>query len=138
MKVTTLHGLKPINVSIKKYLINWDRKVSTPQFHIKQILYPFWKTSCVLEEFVIKGSKYRIDLININSMIAIEVSPQSVHTEYNEFFHKSRSGFLKKINSDLEKERWCERNNIKLITLYDDDIKNFSHDYCLKTFGVYL
>lgn len=114
------------NVSITKYLIDWTRKVSGPQLKTKNFLLPFWENSCVLEEFLIPGSKLRIDLMNITSKVIIEVSPDEVHTKFNSFMHRSRPGFLGVIKRDRSKQEWAEQNGFQYICLNSADIKNLT------------
>lgn len=138
MKLTKLNSDKIINVNISKYLINWNRKISAPQLKVKQFLFPFWKNHIVVEEFLIPGSLYRIDLISFTSKVAIEVSPNHVHTQYNKYFHKSRAGFLKKLQSDTKKLNWAEKNGFIFIELYDEDLNNLSKEYFKKNFDIDL
>ena len=105
---------------------------------VKDFLYPFFKNSLTLEEFRIPGSLNRIDIICISKRIAIEVSPDKVHKEFNPFFHKNRIGYGKKIMADMEKANWCARNDLVLIELDDEDINNLSHKYIEIKFGVTL
>lgn len=123
---------KLINVNIIKYRINWKRVVSKPQYKFKKFVYPFWKNDVVLEEFVIpKSGGKRVDLFNVNKGLIVEVSPQSVHFEYNKFMHGSRLGYLKKIYSDLDKIQWAESNGWKVLEVLDEDLedKNLNREY---------
>lgn len=94
----------------------------------------------VCSEFRIPGSLMRIDYLNISLKLAIEVSPKSTHSVYNEFMHGSRAGYLKRIKSDLEKEEWCRLNKIKMITLEDKDFlpENLNKKYFKEKYDVDL
>ena len=116
------------NVVISKYFIDWNRKVSAPQLKVKNFLKEYWESSIVLEEFLIPGSKKRIDLINISAKVVVEVSPNSTHLKFNSFMHGSRPGFLKTIKSDLVKKDWAEANNFLYIELNDSHLKNLSKE----------
>lgn len=138
MEFTKLNSSHFVFVNCSKYKVDWDRKVSKPQKYVKDFLYPFWKNDSVYEELVIPGSKKRIDLLNYSKSIIIEVSPDSIHTKYNEFMHKTRSLFLVKLKTDNNKMQWAERNGYKFISLNDEDIKNISVDYFLNKFNINL
>jgi len=126
MKLTKLNSKKLISVPVYDN-INWDKQIaSKPQFLVKSFLRKYWEYDPVTEEFFIPGSKLRIDLFNIRLKIAVEISPIKVHCQYNPWMHKSRFGFLDKVKKDEQKRNWCNVNNIRLVELYDDDIKNLS------------
>src|ERR1039457_6315995 len=122
MKLTKLNGTKLVNISLKKYLIDWNRAVSRPQKIVKNFLFQYWKNCVVCEELRIPGSLLRVDLVNFNKKIIIEVSPDALHLEYNKFMHGSRAGFLAKMKSDFKKREWGERNGFVFIELYTADI----------------
>lgn len=128
MKVTGLKGNRLYSLRPVDYLIDWNpaREVSRPQGLVKQFLYPYWKAHVCLEEVRIPGSLCRIDLMNLTRRIVIEVSPESSHS-FNAFFHRSKVGFARAVERDLDKQSWCERNRFKYIELTDDDIGNLSH-----------
>lgn len=138
MKLTKLYSDQVVNISLQSYKIDWSRKVSAPQFKTKQFLESFWKWDVVYEEVMIPGSKKRIDLWNESKKLIIEVSPKKVHTEYNEFFHKSRSGFLKKLQTDNDKKAWGIKNGYDYVELDDKDIKNLSKQLFLEKFNITL
>jgi hypothetical protein len=118
--------------------IDWERKVSKPQKLVKDFLFPYWKSDQVTEEFVIPGSIFRADLFNITKRIIVEVSPDEYHVDFNPWLHKDTSKFLAKIKSDEDKRNWCERNKIKLIELYNEDIKNLSQQYISEKYQINL
>lgn len=132
---------KLININISRYRIDWKRVVSKPQFKFKKFVYPYWKHDVVLEEFVIpKSGNKRVDLFNVNKGLIVEVSPQSVHFQYNEFMHGSKMGYLKKIHSDLDKMRWAESNGWKVLEVLDEDLEddNLNRDFFLEKYGVLI
>jgi hypothetical protein len=115
------------NVNPMKYKIDWERKVSGPQFLVKQFLYPYWKNDIVLEEFVMpKSGRKRIDLCNLSRRVIIEVSPDSTHLEFNEFMHGSRAGYLKRIKSDYQKMELAELNGFIFIELNDEHLSDLT------------
>lgn len=138
MRFTKLNGQKLYNVNISKYKIDWERKVSAPQFKIKSLVKKLWEYDLVLEEFVIPGSRLRLDLFNTNKKIVLEVSPDCYHSNYNSFLHGNRQKFLDKIKKDFIKREWCEKNKLSLIELTDKDIKEFSQNYILEKYGIEL
>jgi hypothetical protein len=121
-----------------KYKIDWDSKrASEPQFRTKQFLKEFWLGDNVCEEFIIPGSRLRIDLINFSKMIAVEVSGQQ-HESFSKFFHKTRIGFIKSIKRDFQKIKWLESNNINLIEIYDYETLDLSKNKIEKKFNISL
>lgn len=137
MLLTKLNSFKQIKVPVYDN-IDWDKVISKPQKKVKDFLHRYWEYDPVCEEFYIPGSKFRIDLFNIRLKIAVEISPDGYHVQFNSHLHKDRFGFLKKVKSDEQKREWCNRNGIRLIELYDDDIKKLSHEYINEKYGVYL
>lgn len=126
MKFLKLNSNHLESVNISKYKIDWDRKVSAPQKKVSDFLRPFWSGDIVLLEFRIPGSLLRIDILNISKKIAVEVSPDSIHRNFNPFMHKNRSEFLKKLKSDQDKITWCEKSGIFMVELVDSDIETLS------------
>lgn len=136
MLLTKLKGGK-INV-VSKSKIDWEKKISIPQLVVKQFLFPFWKNDQVVEEFMIPGSKLRLDLFNFTKKIAIEVSPDGYHLGYNNWLHKSRINYADKVKKDEEKRNWCEINKIELIELHDEDIDILSKENILEKYNISL
>jgi hypothetical protein len=128
---------RPVRI-VSKSSIEWDRQVSKPQLLVKNFLFPFWKRDNVIEEFLIPGTRLRIDLFNLTKLIAIEVNPDAYHVNYNNFLHKSRTNFLEKIKADEKKRLWCEKNNIELAELYDEDIENLSTELFTTKYNITL
>lgn len=137
MLLTKLNSNKLIKVKVADN-IDWDKVISKPQKLVKDFLRKYWEYDPICEEFYIPGSKFRIDLFNLRLKIAVEVSPDEIHVHYNSFMHKDRMGFLKKVKADEAKRNWCTRNNIRLIELYNEDIKRLSHEYINEKYGIYL
>ena len=112
------------DISIKRYLINWERVVSRPQKAVKDFLRPYWEHGIVLEECPVFGSRMRIDLLRMDTCppIVVEVSPESSHS-FNAFFHgNSRNRFGRACKNDLDKERWArEINGFDYVELKETD-----------------
>jgi hypothetical protein len=126
------------SVSFSKYRIDWNlKRASEPQFRTKKFLKEFWLGDLVCEEFVIPGSRLRIDLINFSKMIAVEVSGQQ-HESFSKFFHKTRIGFIKSVKRDFQKIKWLEINNINLVELYDYETLNLDKKEIEKKFSIIL
>jgi hypothetical protein len=119
---------KIVNISVSKYLVDWDRKVSKPQLATKLFLRQYWETSTILEEFIIPGSRLRVDLINLTTKVFLEVSPNSTHKKFNPFMHGSRIGFLGTIKRDEQKRVWAEQNGFHYVELTDLNLKNLSKE----------
>lgn len=137
MKFKKLNSEKLVNVNLSKHYIDWAHKVSAPQKAVKDFLKPYWKNDCVLEEFLIPGSKLRIDIFNISKHVIIEVSPKQ-HTEFNKFFHKTRAAFLTALKRDMDKRKWGEDNGFTFVEIYDEDMKDGLTKEWFKEKGVIL
>lgn len=125
-------------ISPSKYRIEWEKeRASVPQYRTKQFLKEFWLGDTVCEEFIIPGSRLRIDLINFSKMIAVEVSGQQ-HESFSKFFHKTRIGFIKSIKRDFQKIKWLEINNIKLVEIYDYETLGLNKKEIEKKFDITL
>lgn len=120
MKCFDLKG-RPANIKVADYSIDWDKKVSLPQYECKQFLRPYWKDDVVCEEMRLPKSLLRIDLTNWNKRIVVEVSPPH-HTTFSPFFHRSLAGYRASIKRDLDKVKWAELNGFLFIEITDDDL----------------
>lgn len=105
-----------------RYLIKWDGTCRSKfQKKIKTMLEPYWFADIVFEELPVMGTRLTIDFFNSNKRIALEVDGRQ-HYAYNKFFHgKNRQNFLDQISRDEIKESFCEKNNITLIRITEDD-----------------
>ncbi len=134
---TTLTGRYSRDVPHSQYLIDWEHVVSGPQKGVKDFLKPYWSTDTVLEEFRIPGSKLRVDLININESIMVEIDGTQ-HDNYNKFMHGSLSGYRQMIKRDLAKEKWAGFNNLKYVVIKQAEIPLLSREWIEKNFNVVL
>ena len=94
---------KEVNFNPRPYIVDWDRKVSGPQKKVKDFLYLFWKNHIVLEEMTLPRTRRRYDILSLTIKCVIEISPDEVHLQYNEFMHGNRAGYLKKLKADSKK-----------------------------------
>lgn len=138
MKFLKYGSYFPVSVNTSKYSINWDRKVSKPQKKFKDFVYPYWKNHIILEEFLIPGSRFRIDIINLTKKIVVEISPRALHVDFNAWMHGGRGGYLKKLKSDASKMEWTEKNGFKFLEIYDEDLNNLSLGYIKEKFDIDL
>lgn len=121
--------------NLKRYIIDWDiDSRSKFQTSVKKFVKKYWFGNIVFEEFPIVGTRLTLDFYNANKKIAIEVQGRQ-HTQYVEFFHQDRINYLHQLKRDQIKERFCELNNIKLVTIYENDIIN---TYLFESQGVIL
>lgn len=121
-----------------KYIIDWSRKISKPQDKVTNFLKPYWQSNVVLQEARIPHTLFRVDLVNVTTGVCIEVSPDCYHVNYNEFLHKDRGGFLKKVQGDEKKRAILEKAGYTVVELYDEDIQNLSVELFRDKFGIYL
>jgi hypothetical protein len=125
MNAFSVSGSKGKYKKINKYLIDWGGKSrSNMQYQVKQFLKQYWQFNVVFEEFPVLGSKMTLDFMNLTKRVAVEVQGKQ-HRAFNKFFHNNdRSKFLQQLHRDRDKEIFCERNEIELITIFDNDSLN--------------
>ena len=105
----------------KKYLINWSSKSRSKfQENVKKFLFKYWCQDIVFEEFPIVGTRLTLDFYNANKKIAIEAQGRQ-HVQFIQFFHQDRLNFLHQLKRDQNKEKFCELNGIKLVTIFEKD-----------------
>jgi very-short-patch-repair endonuclease len=135
MEFLTLTNKKKRCKNLKQYIIDWDiDSRSKFQTSVKKFVKKYWFGNIVFEEFPIVGTRLTLDFYNANKKIAIEVQGRQ-HTQYVEFFHQDRINYLHQLKRDQAKEKFCELNNIKLVTIYENDIIN---TYLFESQGVIL
>jgi pyruvate-formate lyase-activating enzyme len=128
---------RQVNVNVMKNLIDWDRVVSKPQKKVKDFLKRYWVGHVVLEELVVPGTRWRMDLINLTRKIALEVSPDQ-HQHFTPFFHQNRFKFGASIQRDIKKEEWAIKNGFTFVEIYGEDIPNLSKEWFEKEYGITL
>ncbi len=101
MKLKRLNSNKEADISIAKYRIKWDEKCrSIFQYDVKQWFRKYWQFHVCLEEFRIPGTLLKVDLVNLNKRILVEINGLQ-HDEFNKHFHRgSRANFLGQIQRD--------------------------------------
>ena len=136
MRLLNIYG-KFRSRNVSRFLIKWDAKSrSKLQFRVKKFLKPFWGNQIVYEEFPVYGSRMKVDFINATKRIAVEVNgPQ--HNNFNKFFHNnSRLNYLEHIKRDLEKIKWLESNNFKILELEEGDVDKLSKDFIKEKYDI--
>ena len=110
------------DIPVKRYRVDWDRKVSRPQKAAKDFLRPYWEHDIVFEELVLPGMRrMRADLVNVNKAVMVEVSPESSHS-FNAFFHQgSLNRFKDAMKRDLAKAEWAKVNHLDYVELTESD-----------------
>lgn len=135
MEFLTLNSKKKRCKNIKDYIIDWNSESRSKfQTNVKRFIVKYWSGNVVFEEFPIVGTRLTLDFYNANKRVAIEVQGKQ-HTQYVEFFHQDRINYLHQLKRDQKKERFCEINNIKLVTIFPNDIIN---TYLFESQGVIL
>ena len=119
-------------------LKDWNKAPSKPQLAVQKFFQTYWKNDIVLIELRLPKTLMRYDLCNLSRKIIVETSPNKVHLEFNEFFHKTRAGYLKKLKADYEKMELAELNGFKFIELYDEEIDNLSKQMFKEKFDLDL
>jgi hypothetical protein len=82
MRVWDIYSRKEILINAHKYAIKWNKDgASKLETRFKELIFPYWNTQIVLEQLRIPGCKLRIDFLNCNKKLAVEISgPQ--HYEF--------------------------------------------------------
>lgn len=128
MKCIGLNGSE-YNLDLKKYLANERDKRSYYHILARQLAHEMFKGYTVLEEVKLPGSSQKLSVLYLDFLIpsckiALEVHGEQ-HFKYTPFFHKSKAGFLRAKKRDLDKEEWCNINNITLVALRYDDSEEY-------------
>lgn len=139
MKVLRFNSNKEVLISTRKYLIDWENDgASKLEVGFRNLIYPYWKNSIILFQCRIPGSLLRIDFLNCNKRLAVEIDGEQ-HNSFNKHFHSnSRTNYEASLKRDNDKEKWLERNNIKILHLIKEDLDNFSIDYIYDKFQISL
>lgn len=131
MKVIGINGKEYIwNLTGYNIFNNDTRKRSKYHIRARNLLKEIYNSYRILEEVKLPGSTelYRKSVLYLDFYIpsiklAIEVHGQQ-HYEYSPFFHKSQADFLKSKARDEDKIRWCEINDIRIVTLKYSESEN--------------
>ena len=136
MRLLNINGTL-VNKNVRKNLIDWSGKSrSNLQFNYKQFFYLYWRNHIVYEEFPVYGTMLKVDFLNATKRIAVEIQGNQ-HESFNKFFHEnSRLKYLQSIKRDVQKSKWLEINNFKLLELYENDFKNISPQYIEEKCGI--
>ncbi len=137
MRVSRLNNPnKLVLINVKPYIIDWENDgASKIEIQFKDLIKRYWINDIILYQFRIPASLLRIDFLNVNKKIAIEIDGAQ-HNKFNKHFHAdSKINWLGSIKRDLAKEKWCEQNNIKIHHLIEEDLDNFNRKYILNKFG---
>ena len=89
------------------------------QFHKKAkiLILELYPVDCICEEVHIPSWNLYLDFFIPMRKLAIEVNGEQ-HALQSSLFDKSPLDFLKRKQKDKDKQRFCEINNISLITLW--------------------
>lgn len=138
MKFKNLNG-KEKNINISNYLVDWNKKErSIIQFKVKKFLEPFWKNHVVCSELPLVSTRCTFDLYNASRKIVVEIQGKQ-HYSFNKHFHKSsRTNYLGQIKRDLDKQKYCEINNILLIEVMEDEVDNLSKEWFKEKYDIDL
>jgi len=137
MRVKKLNSDKEFLLTTKKYGIDWENSgASGLEIRFRDLIKTYWRNSIVLYQVRIPGSLLRLDFLNCNKRLCVEINGEQ-HDKFNKHFHhNSRMNYLASIKRDIIKTQWLEKNNIALLELYDEDLKVFSPEYIKEKFGI--
>lgn len=124
----------------KKYLVDWDKPSrSKEQTKVKEFLKQHCPKDVIYEEYLIPGTKLKVDFLNATKKWAIEHQGKGAHNEYNPFFHKnSRANYLASFKRDVKKMKLLEMNGYTVIETYTEDLDKLSKEFFLKTYNILL
>lgn len=118
MKFIDLYGKEHSkDIDYRKYTRSRDSRSNIANYLYDKIVEIF-PNQQILEEFPCVGIKpaLYIDFMILSSALRIAFEADGrQHKEYVPFFHGSRMGFVKAQLNDINKDRWTEINDIKLI-----------------------
>jgi len=99
------------------------RPKSSYHLQCRALLKEMFPTSPVCEEVFLPGSgNLRLDFYLPHQRMAIEVHGEQ-HYKLKSMFHSNKAAFLSAKKRDVDKIKWCENNNIRLVALkYSDSI----------------
>ena len=128
---------KLVTINEWKYKIDWENDgASKIEIKFRNLIFPYWKNSIILYQPRIPGSLLRLDFLNVNKKLCVEIDGTQ-HGSFNKHFHNdSRNEYLASMKRDMDKEEWLQTNNIILIRLIEEDLNNFSEKYIYDKFGV--
>ena len=137
MKVKKLNSDKLVTLNVRKYLIDWNNSgASKIEVKFRDLIRPYWFRSIILYQPRVPGSLLRLDFLNVNKRLCVEIDG-SQHGEFNKHFHKnSKNVYLASIKRDLQKEEWCATNDIKMLHLTSEDLDNFSPRWVESMYGI--
>lgn len=120
MKFKNFKG-KIISAEISKYKkkknTKWASEGERKLFEKLEKLFPdliYYQMPCF-------GTRLKLDFYIHLLKIAFEYDGIQ-HQEYIVHFHKSKRGYNRHIDRDLEKEEWCKINGIRLIRINQNNI----------------
>lgn len=123
MKLKKLRSNAEVNINIAKYRVKWDAKCRSKfQFDLKQWFRKYWQSHICLEEFRIPGCLLKVDLINLNKRIMVEMNGVQ-HEGFNKHFHRNnRCNFLSQMTRDQLKREWAAANGFTIVEIEPKDL----------------
>ena len=115
-------------IDIKNREISVNYKVKEPYYKSKiqksvgDFLFKELPYQAIWHEFVIPGSRMSLDFLLPKKRIAIEVDGEQ-HQKHIVHFHGKigKGGFAKQMDHDMQKQEWCNLNNIILFRFTKTD-----------------
>lgn len=128
MKLISLSD-KEYSIQVNNYIVyeNDMQKKSSLHIEARKILKSIYPMFIILEEVPAKINNNKtlyIDFYIPNANIAVEVNGEQ-HYKFSTMYHKSKADLVKAVANDNLKQSWCEKNNVKLITLPYNEQENW-------------
>lgn len=127
MKVKIFRGAKTVEKpwSFRGYQVDWNGPTRSKfQTRVKMFLYPFWRYHNVYEELKLPGCRLSFDLYNETLRLALECQGAQ-HTQMVSHFHGKGHGgfsaFKKQLDRDVQKDEFCQLNNITFVEIFEKD-----------------
>jgi len=87
------------------------------------------------DEYRLPGGLLRVDFLCSSKRVCFEINGEQ-HTKFVPFFHGSRNALKDQIKRDIQKIKFLEDNNFRVIELEEKDLKQLSREYLKKNFNV--
>lgn len=101
------------------------RNASKLHIQTLEALEEMFPNARIKQEYKIRGEETKnlwLDFYIPSVSLAVEVQGEQ-HFRFNDFHYKTKLDFINQIKRDDEKEVWCTKNGVTLITVnYDEEI----------------
>lgn len=121
MNIVGLDG-RDYKWNLSMYANNQRARASAGHKKARELLVELFPFDPVLEELTLPGTRPKMyaDFFIAAQMLMVEVQGRQ-HYEFVPFFHKTKLNYFKALKRDRLKKEWCQKNEITLIDLNDEE-----------------